>query len=114
MHCNLQLFCITEDPSIAPLPTLMLNVSVEHSDSQPIAGERYTLTCVYSRNAEPSFQWLMNGRVLSGEMSNELNLHPLNVTDSGVYACEVRVDSTTIRSPVPYCLVVEGKTTARV
>ncbi len=101
--------CIAEGLSTVQPPTM---ISVEGFADRPIAGQDYTLTCVYSGhgNTVPSIRWLGNGGVLNGQTTSDLNFHPLNVTDSGVYSCEVTVESITVRSPVPYCLVVEGKT----
>ena len=65
------------------------------------AGENYTLTCTVTGAGTvttPTLQWLKNGLSVAGQTSATLFFNPLDESDSGMYICEARLNSITVRS----------------
>ena len=57
-----------------------------------IAGENRMLTCLASTRDSTmisSYQWLKDGRELSGQTSTTLSFSPLRQNDTGLYTCRV-------------------------
>ena len=81
-------------------------------DVPQIAGEPYTLTCFYGtgdENDSPTFQWLVNGRVLQGETSEKIVFPSLLPSDSGNYSCVVTIGSRRITSQTMTVVAVASK-----
>lgn len=86
------------------VPTVSATIEVREGRSNPTVGERYSLTCRVSSSIDSSrmtitYQWRHNGELLS-ESSPTLAFHPLEVSHTGDYTCQVTLTSSLLQEAI--------------
>ena len=80
---------------LCPVPPELVDISIQINDDEvtPTVGQSYTLTCSVTGvgGFTPTFQWRMDGDVISGETGPTLSLPPLRLSHAGQYICEATV-----------------------
>ena len=57
----------------------------------PIAGEKFSLTCMVFGATVATYRWRVNDSVIQGKTSMTLSLSPLNLSNAGSYSCNIKV-----------------------
>ena len=93
-----------------PEGTVTLNVNIGTApimSSTPLdrvmsAGENITLTATVNASPAATFQWLLNGIVLSGKTAGSLEITNFDEAQVGMYELEARNPLATVRKTVAY------------
>ena len=84
------------------------NIQITDNGSSQILGEPYTLTCnVIGASNVTSYEWMMNGIFVSTNQS--LSFIFLELSDAGLYTCEVTVDSLPYTYTNSTVIILEGR-----
>ena len=70
-----------------------ISVTVTDNGSSPLAGIEFSLTCVVSGAEVASLTWKKDG-VTVANVGSILRFSPLDLSDSGIYSCHIKVNGT--------------------
>ena len=62
----------------------------EPSSKQAHIGDRITISVVATGNPNPSYQWYLNGKKISGAITNRFIIAKARRSHTGIYSCEVK------------------------
>ena len=73
----------------------MITVTVTGRGVPQLGQQSYSLTCTFTgtTSSASGYRWLKNGFTVEGESTQTLSFSPLQLSDAGLYACEVTVNS---------------------
>lgn len=69
-----------------------------HANGSLAIGQAYTLTCSVLEGNITTYQWRKDNSILTTERGPSLSFAALELTDVGIYTCEVTVDDILYRS----------------
>ena len=73
----------------------MITVTVAGSGEPQLGQQSYSLTCTFTGTTSSAsrYRWLKNGIPVESEIAQTLSFSPLQLSDAGLYTCEVTINS---------------------
>ena len=78
----------------------LVSVSITDDEATPTLGQCYVLTCSVFEANVTTYQWIKDEIIILNETSPTLSFQPLELSDAGLYTCDIDVNSTSDNSTV--------------